>query len=218
MITGRRRDPLDAIAREIAKRGGVAHARACDLTNVEDCRALGESALDHLGHVDVLVNNAGLLVRGKLLAGYSIDEWNATMDTNVRSAFILSKTVLPAMVERKNGHIVNISSVSGVRHYVGEAVYGISKHALNALTNFIAEEYGPDGIKATAICPGLTLTEMGLSLHPSRHDRLLAPADIADAVIWAINQRSAVKIASPLILEPASDPWDGHWTPIDSPV
>lgn len=217
MIAGRRRELLEATAQEIEKSGGRVSMESCDVREFDQCSTLVESALREFGHLDILVNNAGVLGHGKLMADYTPGEWNAIMDTNVRSVFFLVKSALPGMVARKSGDIVNISSVSGIRYYGGESLYGISKHALNALTNFIAEEYGPQGIRAVAICPGLTRTEMGLSLKPIRHERLLLPEDIADAVIWALTRRPASKIASPIVLEPIADPWDGTWSPTANP-
>ena len=212
-ISGRQAARLEQVAREIREQGGQASVRICDLTDASQCQRLAESVVEEFGHVDILVNNAGLLGHGKLLADYSVDEWDAIMDTNVRSAFLVAKVILPGMAARKGGHVINISSVSGIRYYGGESLYGISKHALNALTNFITEEYGPQGIRSVAICPGLTQTDMGLSLRPERHERLLVPEDIAEAVIWILGQRQASKVTGPIVIEPTEDPWDGKWTP-----
>lgn len=217
MLAGRRLAKLQDVARDIEARGGRAVVEACDVADADQCRRLVDSARRSFGRLDILVNNAGIVAHGKLLAGYTCEEWDIVMNTNVRSAFLLAKAAIPAMLEQNGGHIVNISSVSGIRYYAGESIYGISKHALNALTNFIAEEYGSRGIRALAVCPGLTDTDMGLSLKPERHERLLVPQDVAEAVIWALGQRRASKVTGPIVLEPMEDPWDGKWLPTGNP-
>lgn len=218
MLAGRRVARLQNVAREIQTRGGRAAFEACDVADAGQCRRLVDSSLHAYGHIDILVNNAGVVAHGKLMADYTEAEWDTVMSTNVRSAFLLAKAVLPGMVAQGGGYIVNISSVSGIRYYGGESIYGISKHALNAMTNFIVEEYGSQGVRAIAICPGLTDTDMGLSLKPERRERLLLPQDVADAVIWALSQRQASKVSGPIVIEPAEDPWDGKWSPTANSV
>jgi NAD(P)-dependent dehydrogenase (short-subunit alcohol dehydrogenase family) len=213
MLAGRRLARLEGVALDIEAQGGRVVFEACDVADPDQCGRLVDSALRRLGRLDVLVNNAGIVAHGKLMAAYTCDEWDTVMNTNVRSSFLLAKAAIPAMVEQGGGHVVNISSVSGIRCYAGESIYGISKHALNALTRFITEEYGSRGIRALAICPGLTNTDMGLSLKPERHERLLVPEDIAEAVVWALGQRPPVRIEGPIVLEPREDPWDGKWLP-----
>lgn len=214
MIAGRRRQPLEKTVAEIVQNGGSAKFESCDVRRPDECASLVKRALAELSHIDILVNNAGISGHGRHLADHSPDEWDVIMETNLRSAFLLSRLIIPHMIHRGGGHIVNISSISGVRCYPGESIYGMSKHALNAMTDYIIEEYGGRGIQAVAICPGLVHTDMGLGLEPVHLDRLLTPQDIAVAVLWAVRQRSAVRIASPIVLEPIEDPWDGRGLPM----
>jgi len=211
MIAGRRPEQLRQTVQAIGELGGDAAIHVGDVARAQDCEALVAATEAQFGPVDVLVNNAGILPKGKPLTDYSVEEWDAVMSVNVRAAFLLAKRVLPRMVERGSGHIVNISSVSGIRFFVGESIYGLSKHALNALTNFISEEYGARGIHCLSICPGLVHTDMGLTLEPTHRDRLLTPEDIAGSVIWALRQRHGVRVPFPIVLEPQDNPWEGGY-------
>jgi 3-oxoacyl-[acyl-carrier protein] reductase len=214
VVAGRRSDPLAGTVAEIVRRGGRASYQICDVRDAGQCESLFKNASEELGHIDILVNNAGISGHGRHLADHSPDDWDLIMNTNLKSAFLLSRLAIPPMIRRGGGYIINMSSVSGVHCYVGESIYGISKHALNAMTRYIAEEYGTRGISAVAICPGLVHTDMGMGLEPEHLDRLLTPEDVAGAVLWAVKQRAAARLGGPIVLEPAADPWGGKGFPM----
>lgn len=218
MLAGRRTEPLHRSAEAIRNNGGHASFMACDVRSPEQCEALVNATLERLGRIDILVNNAGVSGHGKYLGAHSAEEWDVIMDTNLKSAFLISRSALPGMLAAGAGYIVNISSISGIRCYPGEAVYGVSKHALNALTEYIVEEYGRRGIRAVAVCPGLVHTDMGLALKPERLEHLISPDEVAGAVIWILRQPDSVMIPSPVALDTVADPWDGHGIPIAEPT
>jgi 3-oxoacyl-[acyl-carrier protein] reductase len=186
MIVDRRAEVLANTAEAISNSHGVAFFETCDVRKPDDCEQLMRRTTERLGPIDILVNNAGVSGHGKFLAAHSPDEWDLIIGTNLKSSFLLTRAVLPGMVSRGWGYIINLSSVSGVRCYPSESIYGVSKHALNALTQYIIEEYGSQGIRALALCPGLVRTDMGLNLNPQRLERLLAPEHIAGAIVWAL--------------------------------
>jgi NAD(P)-dependent dehydrogenase (short-subunit alcohol dehydrogenase family) len=218
MLAGRRTAPLHESVEAIRNNGGQASFMACDVRSHEQCEALVNATLERLGRIDILVNNAGVSGHGKYLGAHSAEEWDVIMDTNLRSAFLVSKAALPGMLAQGAGYIVNISSISGMRCYPGEAVYGVSKHALNALTEYIVEEYGIHGIRAVAVCPGLVHTDMGLALKPRRLEHLISPDDVAGAVVWILRQPDTMTVPSPLALDTKSDPWDGQGAVIAEPT
>ena len=122
-------------------------------------QALVEESLRQLGHVDALVLNAGISLSG-LLSDTSLADWEALMATNLRSAFLISRALTPAMVSQRRGNLLFISSMWGQRGASFEAAYAASKAGLIALAQSLAQELGPSGIRANALAPGVILTDM----------------------------------------------------------
>lgn len=162
-LLARRKEKLDAVAEGIKSLGHRALPVQCDVTDEDSVERAVQEVIDAFGKIDVLLNNAGVAVRGGVHT-LSMDEWNRSMDTNVKSAFLMSKYVIPHMIEKSYGKIVNISSVNAViadkddlfiRHG-----YNASKAALLGLTRGMACSYGRYNITVNAIGPGLFKTEM----------------------------------------------------------
>lgn len=162
-LLARRKEKLDAVAEGIKSLGHRALPVQCDVTDEDSVERAVQEVIDAFGKIDVLLNNAGVAVRGGV-STLSMDEWNRSMDTNVKSAFLMSKYVIPHMIEKSYGKIVNISSVNAIiadkddlfiRHG-----YNASKAALLGLTRGMACSYGRYNITVNAIGPGLFKTEM----------------------------------------------------------
>jgi meso-butanediol dehydrogenase / (S,S)-butanediol dehydrogenase / diacetyl reductase len=146
-------DVVGERAEEVA--GGIGgRAVAADVTAAADVARMVADA----GRVDVLVNNAGGGMANGLLE-IEEDEWDQDVDLNLKSAFLCSKAVLPGMIERGGGVIVNISSVNGIAYYANEA-YSAAKAGLINLTRSTAARYGPQGVRAVAIAPGTIRTPL----------------------------------------------------------
>jgi NAD(P)-dependent dehydrogenase (short-subunit alcohol dehydrogenase family) len=148
----------------------------------------------------VLVNNAGIAVR-KDSEDLQVDEMDRLWNVNVRSALLLTAAVLPAMLERQSGSIVSISSISGLRGAPRRALYAATKAALDGMTRALAMEYGPRGIRANAVAPGVVETEMWrenlarpgvtaavLDVIPTR--RVSTPEEVADTVVFLASDAS----------------------------
>ena len=136
-----------------------AHAHAVDIANSEAVsRAVAE-----IGDVDVLINNAGIS-QMKLLTDVTDEEWHRMIDTNLSGAFYASRAVIPAMVRKQYGRIVNIGSMWGKSGASCEAAYSASKAALRGLTQALAKELGPSGITVNCVEPGVILTDMNAGL------------------------------------------------------
>jgi meso-butanediol dehydrogenase/(S,S)-butanediol dehydrogenase/diacetyl reductase len=174
---------------------GVGYAEV-DVSDEESVARLRDRAVDELGTVDVLVCNAGVASTSPILS-LDVREWDRTMSINARGVFLCGKAFGQVMVDRGSGCIVNIASVAG-RH--GEATlahYAASKFAVIGFTQALADEFGPHGVRANAVCPGTVDTEMGHKLardwgmslaEIAERDQIIKrpvlPEEVADAVIF----------------------------------
>ena len=153
-------DLAETTKRMIEAEGGRCTALAADVSCEADVRSMVATALTLSGRIDVLVNNVGIGIHGGAL-DLSEADWDHVFAVNVKSMFLTTKHVLPGMIANRAGAIVNISSVASIRWAPPPLLaYTASKAAVNALTQAVALEYAPDGIRANAILPGLINTPM----------------------------------------------------------
>jgi NAD(P)-dependent dehydrogenase (short-subunit alcohol dehydrogenase family) len=208
LIAGRREKELrDTVAR-IQAAGGQVGYRVTDLTVASECTGLLQEVERRHGPVDILVNNAGIKCHGRAIEAHTADDWDRVMATNVRAAYLLTCGVLAGMKARKAGFILMVSSDSGIHYYRDQSIYGLSKHCMNALVQFILAEAGRDNVHAAALCPGLTDTDMGLSFDPPVRGHVLSAKAVAAWARWVISQPDNMNVAQPLVLSPMRDPWD----------
>ena len=158
-------DGAKAVADEITSTGGTAIAVGVDITNPEQVAAMARAACEAFGGIDILVNNAALMMEVAALqaANVSLDDWNRTMNVNVTGALICIQAVIPSMRQRGGGRIVN--QVSGGA-FPAISVYGVSKLALTGLTTLFAKQLGKENITVNAIAPGNVKSEAGSALVP----------------------------------------------------
>lgn len=162
-LLARRKEKLDAVVKEIQAAGHKAIAVQCDVSKEEDVKAAVAEVLGHYGRIDILLNNAGIAAGGSVET-LTTEQWDASMDINVKGIFLMCKYVIPGMKEQKYGRIVNVASVNAiladkpaalVRH-----VYNTSKAAVLGLTKGMAASYAQYGITVNAVGPGLFESEM----------------------------------------------------------
>lgn len=159
IINSRKQEELDVVAESIRANGGTCTPIAANTGNMSSCQQLIQMALEKHGKIDILVNNAAANpVFGPIA---ETEEWafDKIMQVNVKAPFELSKLVYPVMKANGGGSIINMSSVAGLISDYGLGMYAISKAALNMLTKVTAKEWGKDGIRVNAICPGWIKTK-----------------------------------------------------------
>jgi 3-oxoacyl-[acyl-carrier protein] reductase len=181
-----------ALELELTSNGGVAKGFKSDASKYDEAQKLVDDVVEAFGTVDVLVNNAGI-TRDTLLMRMSEEQWDEVMNTNLKSAFNLTKAVLKPMLKAKSGSIINMSSVVGVSGNAGQSNYAASKAGLIGFSKSIAQELGSRNIRCNAIAPGFIETEMTEVLDPKVVEQWRStiplkrggtPQDVANATIF----------------------------------
>jgi 3-oxoacyl-[acyl-carrier protein] reductase len=177
---------LERAASELRGAGAQVLALPADVTRGDAVAALVGETQRVLGPIDILVNNAGIGFFGPFHEQSEAD-WNAILDTNLKSAFLVSRAVAPEMIRRKTGHIINISSLAGKNTFANGAIYCASKWGLLGLSGCMAEDLRAHGIRVSAICPGSVATEF--SPHAGKDpSKMLQAEDVAHAVAALVTQ------------------------------
>jgi len=179
-ICGRDRTALEDSARALAKLGVPVHSQIADVTKpleIADLVAKTEAAL---GPITILVNNAGIGLFGPVHDKSEAD-WDRVLDTNLKSVFLVSRAVVPSMIRRGSGDIINISSLAAKNTFAGGGVYCASKWGVLGLSGCMAEDLREHGIRVSVICPGSVATEFS-SRGAKDPAKVLRPGDVAHAV------------------------------------
>jgi 3-oxoacyl-[acyl-carrier protein] reductase len=188
-----------ALEAELTANGGKAKGFRSDASNFDQAQQLVDDVVAEFGTVDVLVNNAGI-TRDTLLMRMTEEQWDEVINTNLKSAFNLTKAVQKPMLKARSGSIINMSSVVGVKGNAGQANYAASKAGLIGFTKSIAAELGSRNIRCNAIAPGFIETEMTDALNPEvvqgwRNGIPLKrggqPIDVANATVFLASDMSA---------------------------
>jgi NADP-dependent 3-hydroxy acid dehydrogenase YdfG len=199
----RRADRLAALVKRIEAAGGRAAAFAADVSEQSGADAVAQQVLTRYGRIDILVNSAGIMRPGDTESSDPA-HWREQFDINVLSAMYLSRAVLPGMRQRRDGHIVIVSSTAGRLVGAGNVGYTASKHAVNAFADGMRQEVAPLGIRVTIIEPGATTTEVALSIpDPEARARLnlhvtkegsMRAEDVGAAIVYAVKQPPYVNV------------------------
>jgi NADP-dependent 3-hydroxy acid dehydrogenase YdfG len=202
VLGARRVERIDALVRDLTAHGGKALGVRTDVTDHAQVQRLVDSAVQAFGRIDVMINNAGLMPHSPL-ERLKIDDWDRTIDVNIKGVLYGIAAALPYMRQQKAGHIINVSSVAGHKVGHGSAVYAATKHAVLALSEGLRLEVKPYNIRTTVISPGAVATELPASateadvaerLHKF-YEEFAIPADsFARAVAFAISQPDDVDI------------------------
>jgi NADP-dependent 3-hydroxy acid dehydrogenase YdfG len=202
VLGARRLDRIRALAEELNGKGGKALAVQTDVTDREQVKALVDAAVAAYGRIDVMINNAGLMPHSPL-ERLKVDDWERTIDVNLKGVLWGIAAALPYMREQKAGHFVNVSSVAGHKVSPAGAVYAATKHAVLALSEGLRQEVKPYNIRTTVISPGAVATELPDSVTEADvskgthefYEEVAIPADsFARAVAFAISQPDDVDV------------------------
>lgn len=202
-ICGRDEESLQRAAKEIEGAGVRVQAQKVDVTRNDQVVALVQATEKRLGPIAVLVNNAGIGMFGPVQEK-SEEDWEHTLNTNLKSVFLVSRAVAPGMIARKGGDIINISSLAGKNTFAGGALYCASKWGLQGLTGCMAEDLRAFGIRVSAICPGSVATDFA-GRGPKDPSKALMAEDVAHAVGTVVTQ-GPQSFISEVHLRPVSKP------------
>ncbi|GHO57063.1 oxidoreductase [Ktedonobacter robiniae] len=211
VLGARRTERIQALANELNGDGGKALALQTDVTDADQMKRLVDAAVQTYGRVDVMINNAGLMPHSPL-ERLKVDDWNRTIDVNIKGVLYGIAAALPYMKQQKAGHIINVSSVAGHKVRPGSAVYAATKTAVLVISEGLRQEVKPYHIRTTVISPGAVTTELPNSITEpdiaenvqKLYEEMAIPADsFARAVAFAMSQPDDVDI-NEILFRPTS--------------
>lgn len=209
IITGRRKEKLDALKKELEGMGAEVLAMQFDVREREAAKKAVEFLKDKWAKIDVLINNAGLALGLDKEYEGDFDDWDTMIDTNIKGLLNMTRFVVPAMVERNEGHIINIGSVAGDAAYANGNVYCATKAAVKTITDGLRIDVAESNVRVTNLKPGLVQTNFSnVRFHgdDARADNVykgvkpLTGDDIADVAFYAASASAHVQIAEVLVL------------------
>jgi NADP-dependent 3-hydroxy acid dehydrogenase YdfG len=208
VLAARRTDRLDKLVAQIRADGGQAIAVATDVAKRQDLEKLAAATIEAFGRIDVLVNNAGVMPLSPI-AKLKVDEWDRTIDVNIKGVLYGIAAVLPQMKAQGGGHVINIASIAGIKVFtpIG-TVYSATKHAVRAISEGLRIEAAADKIRVTTVSPGAVESELKHGTTDADaaagvnafYEANQIPADaVARAVVYAIEQPADVAISEILV-------------------
>src|SRR3954466_13712648 len=207
-IGARRRERLDALATKLRDDGARVLQLALDVPGEQACRAAVARTREELGGLDVLVNNAGVMLLGTIV-GADTEDWRRMMSTNVLGLMYMTHAAIDGMLEQGSGDVVNISSVAGRTARKGAGVYNASKWAVNAFSESLRQEVTTRGVRISLVEPGAVATELTdhitqeeareVSRRMAESMRTLQAEDIAHAILYVVRQPPHVAINEVLV-------------------
>jgi NADP-dependent 3-hydroxy acid dehydrogenase YdfG len=208
-LGARRKERLDELAQRIEGDGGSAHPLEVDIGDEGAARAFIEAAAEQMGGIDILINNAGVMLLGPI-GGADTEEWRRMVDVNLLGLLYCTHAVLPLMQQGGGGHIVNLSSVAGRTASLGSGVYNLTKWGVNGFSEALRQEVLHSGIRVTIVEPGFVATELqGHNKNPAVLEQLekmrdqvgepLEAEDIAAGIVYAVSSPQRVNVNEILI-------------------
>ena len=186
-VCARTADAVDALVSELHAEGIEAAGAAADVADPEQVRPAVAQVVAQLGEIGVLVNNAGVLI-ARPFEELTLEDWDVTMATNLRSLYLVTREVLPAMRRRREGTIVNVASLAGRNGFVGGTAYAASKHAVLGFARSLMLEVRQDGVRVVTVCPGSVDTGLirDQPMLRTNRERILQPEDVAETILHAV--------------------------------
>ena len=211
IICGRRKEQLEQLQQQLQEKVKV-QVLQFDVSRKKEVFAALEGLPENFRNIDILVNNAGNAHGLDPIQTGSLDDWEAMIDINVKGLLYVSKAIIPGMIERKQGHIINIGSIAGKEVYPNGNVYSATKHAVDALNKAMRLDLNAHGIRVGAVNPGLVETGFSEVRFKGNTERAksvyqnfepLRPEDIADIIRFMVTRPAHVNIADLLVLPTA---------------
>ena len=223
VISSRKAERCAAVAGEIEAAGGAALAVPCNVSDTAQLQALVDRTLEHWGHIDVLVCNAAVNPHFGPLSEISEEAYDKIMDTNVKSNLWLCNMAVPQMAERKDGAVIIVSSIGGLKGHGKLGAYALSKAADMQLARNLAVEWGRDNIRVNCIAPGLVRTDMARALWEDERayaqaiesyplGRIGEPEDIAGAAVFLASRAGAWTTGQSLVVDGGVTIMSGRYT------
>ena len=204
-ITSRTEEELKEVSEEIKSRGVKGGYYVCDISDPKQVEKMVDEANKFMGKVDILVNNAGIFIMSEA-KDMSINEWQMIINVNLNGMFYCTHFVLPGMIERRFGNIINISSMAGKKFYLKQSAYVASKFGVVGFSKTLAAELRPYNIKVHVICPGGVDTQL-VKQHNFPPGSTIKPEEIADVVLFLTKQRREITIDEVMIRRIGADPF-----------
>jgi len=213
ILTGRRVEKLEKLAKELIRKHNVEILTlAFDVRNFDEVKEHLGALSSQWNSIDVLVNNAGLAAGTSRIQDGDIADWDNMLDTNVKGLLYVSKMIMPLMIARKQGHIINIASIAGKEVYLKGNVYCASKHAVDAISKSMRIDLLPHNVKVTNISPGMAETEFSVVRYKGDQDKAaavyenmtpLVAHDIAEVILFSVNRPAHVTLNDIIIMPTA---------------
>ncbi len=208
ILTGRRFDRLQSLQSSLASLSEISvEIESFDIRELEACKIFSKKYAEF--DIDILINNAGLARGLDPIQSGSFEDWNTMIDTNVKGLVAMTRLFLPKMIERNNGHIINIGSTAGHETYPGGSVYSASKHAVKAITESTKKDVHGTKVRVSMVSPGLVETEFSNVRFHGDNDRAdsvyqgmnpLTADDIAEIVLFIANRPEHVNILDSIVM------------------
>ena len=181
-LAGRDLARLCEVAGQIEKLGGASLVCPTDVTKIHQLRGMVDETVSKFGRIDILVNNAGVLILKKVI-DTTVEDWDLTLDTNLKAVFLAAKAVLPYMMEQKYGQIITVASIAGKRSGLMHGSYSAAKFGVLGFTEALASEVKEYNIRVNAVNPGMVDTDLFGDQFRENRTGWSQPEDIADAVL-----------------------------------
>jgi 3-oxoacyl-[acyl-carrier protein] reductase len=206
-VAARSLDQIEETARQIRGQGGRAVAVQADIRLADQVRRVVETTVQELGPIDILVNNAGVARFAPVIEAKP-DDWRAMLEVNLFGPLYCTQAVLPSMIERKRGWIINIASSAGVRGYVEQSGYCASKHALIGFSKVLALETQRHGIRVHCICPGAVDTDMArTNRNIDDPADWMQPEEVAETVVFLASLGGVAMVDNVVMRRFKATPW-----------
>ena len=210
LLVARRKDRIDALAARLSGQHAIECTTAqADVRRQEEVERTFSGLPDRWRHIDILINNAGLARGLSRLHEGSLDDWEEMIDTNIKGLLYVTRSVLPSMVERKRGHVINIGSIAGHQVYPAGNVYCATKFAVNALTQGLKQDLLGTGVRVCSVSPGLVQTEFSEVRFRGDEERArqvyartrpLRPEDVAEVAVFCATRPAHVDISEVIVM------------------